>query len=97
MIKKIFLISILLCFGFSISKKLYAQTHLEKKDSIQSTIIDTSGHIITDVDSLHSASNEQSLIEHAEHSVSDEHEENGHGGMEPLFFIIIKNKGSIPP
>ena len=89
MIKKVFLIIIILCFGIGISKNLYAQTHREKTDSTQNTGIDTSSNIITDVDTVHSTSTDQSQPEITEHSDTDMHEDEHHGGMEPLFFIII--------
>ncbi|MCD4793326.1 MAG: cation:proton antiporter [Bacteroidales bacterium] len=89
MIKKVFLIIIILCFGIGISKNLFAQTHREKTDSTQNTGIDTSSNIITDVDTVHSTSADQSQTEITEHSDTDMHEDEHHGGMEPLFFIII--------
>ena len=88
MIKQILIISMILCF-IGISKNLNAQTHLEITDSTQTTITDTSGHIITDIDTLHTSSVIQLHSENTEHAIADEHEGQDHGGMEPLFFIII--------
>ena len=89
MIKNVLLISIILFFGIGISKSLYAQTHHRKIDSTQNLIIDTLSQNIADVDTTHASSTDKSHPENAVHSGTEGHEDDHHGGMEPLFFIII--------
>lgn len=85
MTKKIFLFSVtfLLLLGFN--QNLNAQSHANQKDT---------SHIEKDTIHEHQAVSDSLHIEESDHSAvshsADEaHDEGSHGGMEPLFFIII--------
>ena len=75
--------------GICIANSLHAQNLHSKTDSTQITIIDTSGHSITDNDTAYTTSVYPSNSENKVHSNVQGQEEEHHGGMESLFFIIV--------
>jgi NhaP-type Na+/H+ or K+/H+ antiporter len=82
------LILFLALFGIFSQNNLYAQNH-GIKDSVHHSKSDSSKHEIAHDDTLHHASEDNIIHGDSEHAHADDHGDDHHGGMEPLFFIIL--------